>query len=103
MMIPFMMIILAITGQDIGCSQELSSIIRIQEHSKSPLVIPKIEVIKKMGLIEKIIGEQEFEFELNNDNYRLCDANSIELKKSTQEEIIILFSFNDDSYEWKVY
>ncbi|MBT30959.1 MAG: hypothetical protein CMO01_14970 [Thalassobius sp.] len=100
MMIPFIIIITTITGTDRSCHQEISKNISIQESTKSPITIPKIQVVEKTWLIDRVIGERDFSIPLREDYYRICKAKSITLEENLKGERMIIFSFEDGEVKW---
>jgi hypothetical protein len=93
-MIPFLSIIGFALAKDRNAYYELNSGYRIQETLPSGLGIPRIQLIKNLGLLEKVIGDTEFEFQIDNVFYRLGDAKSVEiLSMDNDERVKIGFTF----------
>jgi hypothetical protein len=94
MMIPFLAIIGFAFGDDRNASYELDSLYRIQETSPPGPIIPRIQLIKNVGLLEKVVGDTEFKFQIDDASYRLYDAKSIEiLSVDNDERVKIGFTF----------
>ena len=65
---------------------------RLREGAKSAIAIPKIYLLKNWGIIEKKIGETDFEIEINGEHFRLNEFDKINLseeKDSLNFEFII--------------
>jgi beta-lactamase regulating signal transducer with metallopeptidase domain len=95
MMIPFLSIIGFAFANDINSSYELVSPYRIHETSPPGPIIPRIQLMKNLGVLEKVVGDTEFKFQIDSTSYRLYDAKSIEIQSVDKlERIRIRFTFD---------
>lgn len=87
--IPFLTIALFATGTD---NERVVQNYTLREGAKSVLAIPKIRVVKSIGILEKEIGETDFNIEIEEKFYGLIDfddINIIEEKDSLEIEFVI--------------
>lgn len=74
---------------------------RLREGAESVIAIPKIKVIKKMGILEKEIGETNFYIKIGENNYRLTDFDEIKLNKKG-DSLSLEFEIGDQIEKIKV-
>jgi len=94
MMVPFLTIIgFALVNED---SMKIDSEIHIRETSKSVIALPYISVLRNYWIFEREIGKTEFDFEINDDFFRIDDVKSIKKLPISNDEIIRLeFEFEN--------
>jgi hypothetical protein len=96
MMIPFLTIVAFAFDTD-DKRYRINNEVALQEHSISVISMPTIVAIKSFGLYERIVGETEFYFQINDNSYRIQDATSIRQRDSVKGEdsLRIEFKFKD--------
>jgi hypothetical protein len=97
MMIPFLTIIVFAEGER-EQRYHVSDSVDFQEYSKSVVGKPTVIAIKSFGFYEKIIGETDFEFEINGEYHRVHSTESIKiLNDETSDSLQVEFKFKDGS------
>ena len=102
MAIPFITLIGFATGSRSGCEFQLNSEYRIEEYIKSPIAMPEIHLIKAIGICERIVEKREFELDVHDEYYRMCDAESIEITDDSGDGVDVRLKFKNGTFEWKI-
>ncbi|TXF81698.1 hypothetical protein FUA23_21925 [Neolewinella aurantiaca] len=74
---------------------------RLREGAKSVIAIPKISLIKDIGVFEKEIGEIDFYIEIDENSYRLSEIEKIDINEEV-DSVIIEFAVENQSTIQKI-
>ena len=101
MALPLIALIGFSTGETSSHSFQLNDKYEVQQHSGGAMAMPKIQLIKSNGILEKVIAERDFEIEYKNNYYTIADASSMQVKE-TEDSINVVFTFKDGSFDWRI-
>lgn len=98
MMLPFSTLILSMSSYGLQTDKKLNNSYRAQIVCYSAMSKPWLEIVENKGLFEKRIGiYREFDFDNNDDYFRIGDTKDIYLKKETDSSLTIeLFRGGDN-------